>query len=91
MKEGAPNVKKNFFRNQSNNSKRKKNQIGLSSIRVEILWESIQFFFSWMERERIELSHKATNREIFSNGALEASKWIFKKKPGLYTILDMIG
>ena len=45
-----------------------------------------------MDGERIELSHKATNREIFSNGALEASKWIFfKKKPGLYTILDMIG
>jgi 4-hydroxy-tetrahydrodipicolinate reductase len=90
VKEGAPNVKKNFFRNQSNNSKRKKNQIGLSSIRGgDIVGEHTVFFF--MDGERIELSHKATNREIFSNGALEASKWIFKKKPGLYTILDMIG
>ena len=76
-------LKKNFFRNQSNNSKRKKNQIGLSSIRGgDIVGEHTVFF---MDGERIELSHKATNREIFSNGALEASKWIFKKKR-VYTL-----
>ena len=55
------------------------------------MWlENTQFFSLWMEG-RIELTHKASDRKIFSIGALKAAKWIYKKKPGLYTILDMIG
>ena len=51
--------------------------------------EHTVFFF--MDGERIELTHKPSDRKIFSIGALKAAKWIYKKKPGLYTILDMIG
>ena len=43
-----------------------------------------------MDGERIELTHKASDRKIFSVGALKASKWLHKEKPGLYSILDMI-
>ena len=43
-----------------------------------------------MDGERIELSHRASDRKIFSNGALNAAKWLFNKKPGVYSLLDML-
>lgn len=41
--------------------------------------------------ERIELSHKAQSRDIFANGAVKAALWAFDKKPGLYSMLDVLG
>ncbi len=43
------------------------------------------------EGERIELSHVATDRTIFALGAVKAAKWAFGKKPGLYSMLDVLG
>ena len=40
--------------------------------------------------ERLELAHKATDRSIFGAGALRASLWAVKAKPGLYTLLDVL-
>src|ERR1035437_2755039 len=34
--------------------------------------------------ERVELTHKASTRETFANGALRAAQWVVKQKPGLY-------
>ena len=41
--------------------------------------------------ERIELTHKASSRDIFAKGAVEAAKWIKDKEPGLYDMLDVLG
>ncbi len=41
--------------------------------------------------ERLELTHKASSRDIFAKGAVEATKWIKGKKPGLYDMLDVLG
>jgi 4-hydroxy-tetrahydrodipicolinate reductase len=41
--------------------------------------------------ERIELTHKASDRAVFSNGALRAAKWLIGKKPGLYDMQDVLG
>jgi 4-hydroxy-tetrahydrodipicolinate reductase len=41
--------------------------------------------------ERIELSHKATDRMIFARGALKAAQWTRGKPPGLYSMLDVLG
>jgi len=41
--------------------------------------------------ERLELSHRAANREIFAQGALRAAKWIINKPPGLYSMQDVLG
>ena len=49
---------------------------------------SVYFF---MDGERIELTHRAVDRKIFSNGALKAAIWIFNKKPGMYSLIDMLG
>jgi 4-hydroxy-tetrahydrodipicolinate reductase len=41
--------------------------------------------------ERIELTHKASSRETFANGALRAAQWVVKQKPGLYDMQDVLG
>jgi 4-hydroxy-tetrahydrodipicolinate reductase len=41
--------------------------------------------------ERIELSHKAEDRMIFAHGALKAALWAHGKKPGLYSMADVLG
>lgn len=40
--------------------------------------------------ERVELSHRATDRSIFARGALEAAAWLATRKPGSYDIDDML-
>jgi 4-hydroxy-tetrahydrodipicolinate reductase len=41
--------------------------------------------------ERIELVHKAEDRMIFARGALRAAQWARGKKPGLYSMADVLG
>jgi len=41
--------------------------------------------------ERIELTHRASSRETFANGALRAAQWVVKQKPGLYDMQDVLG
>lgn len=41
--------------------------------------------------ERIELTHRATSRDTFAKGAIEASRWIKDKPPGLYSMFDVLG
>ncbi|GGA01490.1 4-hydroxy-tetrahydrodipicolinate reductase [Dyella caseinilytica] len=40
--------------------------------------------------ERVELSHRATDRSIFARGALEAAAWLVARQPGAYSIDDML-
>lgn len=41
--------------------------------------------------ERIELAHKAEDRMIFARGALTAARWGRGRKPGLYSMADVLG
>jgi 4-hydroxy-tetrahydrodipicolinate reductase len=41
--------------------------------------------------ERIELTHRAESREIFARGALRAARWAADRKPGLYSMADVLG
>ena len=40
--------------------------------------------------ERIELTHRATDRDIFARGALRAAQWIAARPPGIYSLADVI-
>jgi dihydrodipicolinate reductase (EC 1.3.1.26) len=40
--------------------------------------------------ERIELVHRATDRDIFARGALRAAAWLAGKQAGSYTLADML-
>lgn len=41
--------------------------------------------------ERVELTHKASDRGIFARGALRAAQWVVHQKPGLYDMQDVLG
>lgn len=41
--------------------------------------------------ERVELTHKASSRDTFANGALRAAQWIVGKSPGVYDMQDVLG
>jgi 4-hydroxy-tetrahydrodipicolinate reductase len=41
--------------------------------------------------ERIELRHIAEDRSLFANGAVKAALWARDRKPGLYSMLDVLG
>ncbi|HEX2100914.1 MAG TPA: 4-hydroxy-tetrahydrodipicolinate reductase [Candidatus Synoicihabitans sp.] len=41
--------------------------------------------------ERLELTHKATDRGIFARGALRAARWVVTQPPGVYDMQDVLG
>ena len=41
-------------------------------------------------KEIVSLNHEAFDRALFSEGALTAAKWIINKKPGLYSMRDLL-
>ncbi len=43
------------------------------------------------EGETIKLSHRATDRALFARGAIRAALWAKDKKPGLYSMKDVLG
>ncbi|MEM9678165.1 MAG: 4-hydroxy-tetrahydrodipicolinate reductase [Pseudomonadota bacterium] len=43
------------------------------------------------EGETIELTHRATDRQLFARGAVKAALWAHDKKPGRYDMLDVLG
>jgi 4-hydroxy-tetrahydrodipicolinate reductase len=43
------------------------------------------------EKERLVLTHIAEDRAIFARGALRAAWWAQGKKPGLYSMMDVLG
>jgi 4-hydroxy-tetrahydrodipicolinate reductase len=43
------------------------------------------------EGETVELTHKATDRSIFARGAVRAALWARHRKPGYYSMLDVLG
>jgi 4-hydroxy-tetrahydrodipicolinate reductase len=40
--------------------------------------------------ERIELTHKASSRNTFANGAIHAAKWLSGRGAGLYDMQDVL-
>jgi 4-hydroxy-tetrahydrodipicolinate reductase len=64
-------------------------KINFNSIRKgEIIGEHEVTFSSG--KEIIKLNHEAFNRALYSDGALTAAKWLINKKPGLYSMRDLM-
>ena len=40
--------------------------------------------------ERIEITHKASSRSTFANGALRAARWLADKHSGLFSMQDVL-
>ena len=43
-----------------------------------------------MVKKLLLLNHEAFDRALYSEGALSAAKWLIKKKPGLYSMRDLM-
>jgi len=64
-------------------------KINFNSIRKgEIIGEHEVTFSSG--KEVIKLNHEAFDRALYSDGALTAAKWLINKKPGLYSMRDLL-
>jgi len=65
-------------------------EIGMHSIRGgDVVGDHTVIFAG--AGERVELTHKASSRETFANGALRAAAWVARQKPGLYNMQDVLG
>ena len=69
---------------------RKDGDIGFASLRGGSVVGEHSIIFAGTG-ERITLSHSAEDRSIFAHGALTAAKWGHGKKPGLYSMTDVLG
>lgn len=65
-------------------------EIGMHSVRGGDVVGDHTVIFATMG-ERIELTHKASTRDTFANGALRAAMWIVNQKPGLYNMQHVLG
>lgn len=68
---------------------RGKGTIGIQAVRGgDVVGEHTVFFLG--DGERVELTHRATKRAIFADGAVRAAKWLVGKKPGKYSMFDVL-
>jgi 4-hydroxy-tetrahydrodipicolinate reductase len=69
---------------------REKKTIGFETIRAgDIVGDHTVMFAT--AGERIEITHKASNRQNFATGAVRAARWLTGKDSGLYDMQDVLG
>ena len=69
---------------------RTKDEIGIHALRGgDVVGDHTVIFAN--DGERVELTHKASSRDTFANGALRAAQWVVGKSPGIYTMQDVLG
>ena len=69
---------------------RPSDEIGVHSLRGGDVVGDHTVMFSG-QGERLELTHKASSRETFANGALRAAMWVVNQPPGLYSMENVLG
>ncbi|MFT6399950.1 MAG: 4-hydroxy-tetrahydrodipicolinate reductase [Bradymonadia bacterium] len=66
------------------------NELGVHGVRGgDVVGEHTVYFFG--EGERIEITHRATDRAIFARGAVTTALWLSGQPPGVYTMDDVLG
>jgi 4-hydroxy-tetrahydrodipicolinate reductase len=69
---------------------RKRAEVGVHSLRGgDVVGDHTVFFASM--GERIELTHRASDRAVFAQGALRAAQWVVSQPPGVYDMQDVLG
>lgn len=75
---------------EGHTGERERKTIGFSTIRAgDIVGEHTVMFAT--EGERVEITHKASSRMTFANGAMRAAIWLAGKEPGMYDMRDVLG
>ena len=77
------------FSREGHTGERKKGIIGFSTIRGgNIAGEHTVMFIG--ENERIEITHRATDRKIFAQGAVRGAIWLAQQEKGLFSMQDVL-
>ncbi|MDR1745619.1 MAG: 4-hydroxy-tetrahydrodipicolinate reductase [Planctomycetota bacterium] len=69
--------------------KRGPHEIGMHSLRMGALAGDHTVYFC-NNHECLSISHRAESRDVLATGALRAAKWLLEKKPGFYSMRDML-
>ncbi|MBQ8555016.1 MAG: 4-hydroxy-tetrahydrodipicolinate reductase [Clostridia bacterium] len=90
VKDGCADDREGKFSRHGRDAKRQKQEIGVHALRGgTVTGEHEVCFFG--TSERIKLSHSAENRSVFAAGAIRAAQFLVGRKPGLYTMDDVVG
>ena len=69
---------------------RTSDEIGIQTIRGgDVVGDHTVFFLG--QGERIEITHRASSREILARGAVRAALWLHGRAPGLFDMRDVLG
>ncbi|SEQ69385.1 dihydrodipicolinate reductase [Solimonas aquatica] len=69
---------------------RERRTIGFSTVRGgDVVGDHTVMFLG--EGERVEITHKASSRMNFANGAVRAAAWLAGRAPGLYSMRQVLG
>ncbi|MBZ0137937.1 MAG: 4-hydroxy-tetrahydrodipicolinate reductase [Planctomycetes bacterium] len=75
---------------EGHTGERARKEVGMHTLRGgDVVGDHTVMFAT--EGERIELTHKASSRDTFANGAVRAGEWLAGKKPGLYRMHEVLG
>jgi 4-hydroxy-tetrahydrodipicolinate reductase len=78
------------FERHGMDAPRRPGSIGFSVVRAgDIVGEHTVTFTG--AGERLEITHRATDRITFARGALRAAAWLIGRPPGLYAMKDLLG
>lgn len=84
------NKQEYIYDRHSRRKKRSRREIGIHAVRGGTIVGDHSVIFAGND-EIIEINHTAMSKEIFGVGALRAAKFLYKKKPGMYAMKDLIG
>jgi 4-hydroxy-tetrahydrodipicolinate reductase len=83
-------VKKIRHGREGNIGERQSDEIGIHSIRGgDVVGDHTVVFAG--SGECLELTHRASSRDTFAKGALRAAQWVIGRRPGLYSMQDVLG
>ena len=90
VKEGCESEREAVYGRHGRDCKRKKQEIGVHALRGGTVTGEHEVLFLGAS-ERVKISHSAENRSVFAAGALRAAEFLVDRKPGLYSMDDVVG
>ena len=87
---GVPGQGKTRHGRSGKDALRGKGTIGMHAVRAGDITGVHSVMFG-SQGETVTLGHTANSRDTFVRGALRAAKWLAGKKPGLYSMADVLG
>jgi 4-hydroxy-tetrahydrodipicolinate reductase len=89
VKEGCSKQKAAADRNEELSAVSVRDPV-ISSVREgEVIGEHTVSFV--LPEEVIDITHRATSRDVFARGALNAGEWLVRQEPGFYSVNDWLG